>query len=392
MKRVAIPDIPRWFFKPLPNRPWVAYLGEGGNKLLHLDSGLVLPVPGPRDPVPTPDGRFISVPGISLFATADLMDDAHRATVPALEARLHGEYQSPGILSETPERVVYRFIADDSGPVVRDFALTLHDDAPARIEALGVKRRLCRGMHLQLPMIAPGGRELGAYDVDGGTTRILRINDDDTCEVLTDLGIATGKLSFSFDERYVAFHLAHREKFSIKASQVPADRYAHNVFVVDRETARIARVTHNTASNAYYPAFRADGTLVYLFKPYDESGGRFNFVVADPAQISTWVPLAWVVGKCRSGDESCAETLALGSLRAHVCSRNGPKTSPATAALYTLSLRPESCRFLVRGHWRQHRESVSATLRFVPGSQGLASVDPEALARRCPVGLGLSTP
>jgi hypothetical protein len=384
LAKAVIPDIPRWFFKPLPEGPWVAYLGEGGNKLLDLERGLVIPVPGARDPVPTPDGRFLSVPGITLFALQDLLDEAKRPTARGIEIPLHGEYQSPGLLAETASAVTYRFIADDSGPVVRDVTLRLDAPGGASVEAIGQRRKLCPGQRLQLPMLSPDGRELAAYDVEAGSSRIFRIEADYRCTIVTDLGLPTGKLAFSFDGKQVAFHLAHLQKLSVKTSDVPNDRYAHNVFVLDRTSGRIGRLTHNTASNAYYPAYRRDGTLVYLFKPYAASGGRFSFAVADPALIDSWAPLAWVTGECRGRDRSCIESLALGSLWAHVCSAQGETTSPKAAALYTLSLHADSCGRLVHDHWARHRESIGASLRHLPGAETLSGLDADALAAACP--------
>jgi len=383
LARAAIPDVPRWFFKPVPEGSLVAYLGDDGNRLLDLDTGLLVPIPGERDAVPTPDARFVSVPGIGLFALSELLDEAGREQALELEAPLAGVYQSPGLLAESADEVIYRFMVDDEGPTIRDFRVT---DTPAgpRIEPLGAKRRLCRGRHLQLPMLAPSGREFGAYDVGARSTRLLRIEPNGECSVLLDVGIPTGKVSFSFDGRYVAFHLAHKTTYTLKAGAVPEDRYVHSVFVLDRATETPGRLTHTTASNASYPAFRKDGTLVYLFKPYEESGGRVSFVVADPSRIGRWTPLAWARGECRAGDADCLRSLALGGLWARACSAHGDQLSAAAAALYALSLEREPCTRLVREHWDAAGEAVTADLRVWAGGERPVTLDAETLAAACP--------
>ena len=379
---VAVSDVPRWFFKPLPDSAWIGYLGEGGNKLLNLETGRVIPVPGNNDAVPTPDGRYLSVPGITLFSMAELLDRSQPVET-RLAVALHGEYQSPGIIAQSETETTYRFIVDQQGPKIRDFEVRHRGDAEASITAPGKLRRLCPEKQLQLPMIAPNGHEFGAYDVQTGSTHILKINSDDSCESVLNLGIATGKLSFSYDGRYVAFHLAHREKFSRDAFEVPEDVYASSVFIVDRKLLRMARLTHNTISNAYYPAYRRDGSLVYLFKPYEKSGGSFSFVVADPARIHRWVPLAWITGWCDENRPACARSLALGGLWERVCSQHDKPISPVTASLHRMSLRSQNCTQLVSDHWLTHRDEIVDRLQNVAGGPALSELGPEVMTKAC---------
>ncbi len=385
LDRFVIPDVPRWFFKPLPDRPYVVYLGNHGNYLLNLETGRTTPIPGTSDAVPTPDGRFISLPGISLFPVDELLNETRRQNPTRLAADLRGDYQSPGVLHEDESSVTYRFIADREGTVARDIKVHFGDPNAPEIEVLGAKHKLCSDRLLQLPMLAKDGSEFGAYDVQANATKIFRIGEDFACTEVSNLAIPTGKLGFSFDKRYVAFHLGHVEKRSARMADVPDDRMVHSVFVLDRRLQRLGRLTHNTASNAYYPAFRRDGTLLYLFKPFEESGGRFSFVHADPSRIKNWVPLRWVATACADGkDKDCATTLALGSLWAHACGVETQSLTPRSAALYTMSLDSENCTQLVRSTWPRYRASVAKTLATTPGGPELAQLGSRELLAYCP--------
>lgn len=383
--RFVIPDVPRWFFKPLPDRPYVVYLGDRGNHLLDMETGRITPIPGVSDAVPTPDGRFVSLPGISLFPLDELLNTNRQAKPTRLTADLRGDYQSPGLLHEDESSVTYRFIADREGTVARDIRVVFNTQHGPKLEVLGPKHKLCSGRLLQLPMLSKDGREFSAYDVQASATKIFRIGDDFGCTEASNLGLPTGKLSFSFDKRYVAFHLGHVEKRSARMADVPDDRMVHSVFVLDRKLQRIGRLTHNTASNAYYPAFRRDGTLVYLFKPFEESGGRFSFVHADPSRITNWVPLRWVATVCSEAkDKDCATTLALGSLWAHACGIEAERLTPRAAALYTLSLDNENCTRLVNATWPRYRASVAETLGTTPGGPELTMLASNELLKHCP--------
>lgn len=385
IKRVAIPDTPRWFFKPFAVQPWVAYASEAGNSLLDLTRGYIVPIPGHRDAVPTPDERFLTTPGVYLTRVADLFGEKRGTKPLRLLADLNGEYQSPGVLRDVGNGRIYRLMIGRYKPTIQDFKVWTDARDQLRIEPVNEARRPCPDRRLQLPMLAKDGREFGAYDVASGSTRLFRLNDDNSCSVADDLAIPTGKVSFSFDNRYVAFHLAVRDQASTALEENPDDHWTSNVFIYDRAVRRIGRITHHTAGNAYYPAYRRDGKIVYLFKPLGESYGRYSFVVADPSRIRKWLPISWYTQSCRPGDIGCHQTLALGALWGYTCAKFGADPTPRLAALNTLSLDAASCRAMVTDRWLQWRRSVAQrALHTLPDSQTLLSHGVADLLAKCP--------
>ena len=395
LQRVAIPHIPRWFFKPfaeLPAEmglyasilPLVAYASLAGNNLINLDTGYIIPTPGDRDSVPTPDEEFLTSPGVYLMPVEDLLDEQRRAHPRRLHADMWGEYQSPGLLREFDGGRDYRFIIGRFKPSVRDFRIRRDAQNEFNIEPLNKAWRPCPQRRLHLPMIAKDGREFGAYDVAAGSTRIFAISRDSKCTPLEDLGMPTGKVSFSFDNRLLAFHLAIFDEASVEIAKNPNDNWTSNVFVYDRQTRRIARITHNTAGNAYYPAFRRNGTLVYLFKPLENRNGRYSFVVADSARIRKWLPIRWYTQDCEAGDEACHRSLAIGALWGYTCSKHGTHLNPRLAALNTLSLDQALCRRLVSDKWSEHRDLVvEGALRNLPDAKKLLDLNEEAMQMQC---------
>jgi len=384
LQRVAIPHIPRWFFKPFAESPLVAYASLAGNNLINLDTGYIIPTPGDRDSVPTPDEKFLTSPGVYLTLVEDLLDERRRARPLRLHADMWGEYQSPGLLREFDGGRDYRFMIGRFKPSVRDFRV--HRDAQNKfsIAPLSKAWRPCPKRRLHLPMIAKDGREFGAYDVAAGSTRVFAITEEKECTPLEDLGIPTGKVSFSFDNRLLAFHLAIFDEASVEIAKNPDDSWTSNVFVYDRQTRRIGRITHNTAGNAYYPAFRRDGTLVYLFKPLENRNGRYSFVVADTARIRKWLPIRWYTQNCEAGDDACHRSLAIGALWGYTCSKHGANLNPRLAALNTLSLDQALCRQLVSDKWSEHRGLVvEGALKNLPDAKKLLDLNKNDILGQC---------
>ncbi|MDH3715202.1 MAG: hypothetical protein OET44_15310 [Gammaproteobacteria bacterium] len=385
LQRVAIPHTPRWFFKPFAEKPLVAYASLTGNNLINLNTGYVIPTPGDRDSVPTPDEEFLTSPGVNLIRVEDLLDEQRRSQPLRLRADLSGEYQSPGVLREFDGGRDYRFMIGRFKPSVRDFRVQRDPQRGITIEPLNKAWRPCPKRRLHLPMLAKDGREFGAYDVAAGSTRVFAIDGDGQCSPVEDLGIPTGKVSFSFDNRWLTFHLAIFDQASVAIKERPQDRWTSNVFVYDRQTRRIGRITHHTAGNAYYPAFRRDGTLVYLFKPLENRYGRYSFAVADPARIRKWLPIRWYTQLCAAGDDACHRTLALGALWGYACSNYDAHINPRLSALNTLSLDQALCHQLVSDKWFEHRESVvSGALRKLPDAAKLLELGAQDLLQHCP--------
>ncbi len=387
VQRVAIPDTPRWFFKPFAQRPLVAYASEHGNNLIDLNTGYVIPTPGDRDPVPTPDEVFLTSPGVYLTRVEDLLNEQRRGAPLRLLADLDGEYQSPGVLRRSGPDRDYRLMIGRFKPSVRDFRVRHEAADGMSIEPLGEAWRPCPRRRLHLPMLAKDGREFGAYDVEAGSTRVFAIGGDGGCTPVDDLGMPTGKVSFSFDGRFLTFHLAVLDQASLSLAENPDDHWTSNVFVYDRRTRRIGRITHHTAGNAYYPAFRGDGRVVYLFKPLDDVLGRYSFGVADPARIRKWLPIHWYTQRCGSGDDACHRTLALGALWGYACSTADADLTPRLAALNTLSLNEARCRRLVQEQWMQRRTFIAqGALRALPDAARLQALSVDDMLRHCASG------
>ncbi|MDH3689973.1 MAG: hypothetical protein OEU36_10895 [Gammaproteobacteria bacterium] len=388
VNRFEINDTPGWFFKPFPELPWVAYRGTDSNKILNLSTGETIPIPGERDPVPTPDGKFVTLPGVELLLTDEILAGVPTDQLTRLSAPLEGDYQTTGILASGDNYTDYRFMGGTSSVNFRDFRIRYDKtDSSPNIEPLGSMHTPCPTRQLKLPILSKNGREFVAYDVDAAVTKIFGIAHNLRCQELESLGVATGKASFSFDGRKIAFHVPVDDKYTTTISRSPTDRMVQSVFLYDRDRRVITRLTHNTVSNAYFPAFFRNGNVLYLFKPHFKSAGGPLFVIADPSKASYETTLTTMTTHCDSepSPTRCEMGAAIGSLWSYVCSKSGKRTSASAATLNYLSLEPERCRMLVTNYWREYRKKVlrSRRKRGAPLSLQFKDMTADDLLRGC---------
>lgn len=404
-----------WFSKPLPEQDWIAYIG-GTNRLVRQDQpSMRLSIPGGIDPVPTPDGRYITIPvgRMSWYRTNDLfqtgLNSATRdaRSVPAAyeetDSNLSGVYQSVGVLpGATPFDTTYRLITespsgDRSQLRMKTLRVTQADaGSPEIFRSVGPIVSLCPGIRVKTPIISKDGLEMSAYVSDTGTTKIFRIGDDGSCTEVVNLGIPTGKLDFSFDGNRVAFHMDQYDSnddgdwFSGVSSAV-----TKNIFVAELDRSvtpvRVARIipitNHKTKGDgSYYPGFRRDGKLIYMTSKAITGGRGYSFSLVDIDGSTTTQPYPGGPSGLK-GDEALPKA-ALGALWMSVCSGYGTSTLRTNdAVLFSLGLDPEGCRRLVERSWDSNRAAIVTILtsaRLGSETRPADSLTKDDLLAACP--------
>jgi len=256
-----------FFFKPVAGSDLVSYTSQVGSWLFDLVTRREQRIPGNVDPVPTPDGRFITRPGLMFYPTATLVAGD---TVPMfVDRELPDEYQTMSILKQTRDLIRYRVVTGwRTGVRLRDYDVTVDAAGkPVRIQPIGQPATPCGDRSFALPISAKGlgSKELGVYDNKTQTNRIVEITDDGQCVDRLDLGFASGKLSFSYDGTAVAFATARidvdAEGFVLK----PQEMFYKDALVLYRKTGRIVSLSSNRAlAGMTFPEFLPDGKSIIL--------------------------------------------------------------------------------------------------------------------------------
>lgn len=391
-ERVVMPRDPEFFFKPIPlegendPRREVSVIMDGSNWTIDMKNPeKVVQIPGPYDGVPSPDGRFLVMPGSSggleFFDRNNLdrtnprkvLDDQTNGS-----AMLAGVYHSVGVLDKRGGDASYRVITDQlttRGQIpmgnlyYKDYQTHTVDGAISFEQNSHPSRPLCTNMtdrFFKLPMLSKDGRQLAAYDVESGTTKIFsiaQVNGESVCNQTRDLGFAAGKVEFSPDGKKITFAMDSHptDPQAVEWYATPPETKNFNVYVADLENETMSRVSLNNKGNSYYPSFWYDGSVIYLNQEGSERGGTEYSLVRTRFANAPSIPLPRLANlNCSEPSKDFLALTALGSLWSDMCLNLTKPVTMTGLAMQPLALDNKRCREMVTENWE----------RFTRGSSG----------------------
>jgi len=299
--KVPINHTPSYFYKPTPDGRYVGFSSEeeSGNFLFDLHTRTYYPIPGSYDPVFAQNTRLLATPidGYKFYRLEDLMRDNRNAVPIYHDTTVPGVYESIGILSKSTNEVSFRMISESgSDHYMRDYKEHISRRGQTiKVEPISPRKDLCPSFDFKLPMLSKDGRELGglhlnastAFEDDssdtGTSTKIFSIADNGTCTIADDLGVKTGKISFSYDKRYITYHQFKTagEDYSNYYINVPDADFTSDIYVYDRHTGEHYQLTSNTNSNSMYPEFLLNGSVIFVDYPNNKREKVTFYVVND---------------------------------------------------------------------------------------------------------------
>lgn len=254
-----------FFFKPIATTDLVAYTSQNAAYLFDLGARREQRIPGTVDPVPTPDGKFLTRPGLMFYPVPTLA--AGDTTPVFIDRELPDEYQTISILKQSRDAVRYRVVTGwRMGVRLRDYDVTFATkDKPVHIEPLGTPMVPCGNRGFSLPISAKGSREVGVYDKDSRTNRVIEIGDDGRCTDVLDLGFASGKLSFNYDASAIAFATSRIDVDAEGFMLQPEEAFFKDALILYRKTGRIVSLSRNRGLRGMtFPEFLPDGRSIIL--------------------------------------------------------------------------------------------------------------------------------
>ena len=403
LQRFELDGSPSWFISADPTGRYVGVI-IGGNHVYDLKAPFVdgrpvkIGVPGGVDPVFTPDGAYLTLPG-GLFYPADVIraeigqrSDSTTQEVFDGESGAESAYQSVGMLPSDPGSSRYIFTSDvmegDTNAEL-GFFIARVDKSTGQFtqEKAG---ELCANIaEGNTPMLSNDGKFLSIMNPRTRSTQIYKIDvNGGPCTMMVDLGVPTGKVSFNFDpaNRKIAFHVDRHSTntgwFSGLGNNISKDVYVMDFTVRDEGTQReqweiggVQRlgVHDEGGSGTYYPRFRLDGTLVavtvepkvrqvngeqvvdrgYYLEVFNPANGRYNRAYRPDLM------LAPMCGN-RLKDDVFAP-LALAELWRNVCGNAGLSDRYRDSLLLVPSMSGPACRALVDRYWAEGRAGFLAS-------------------------------
>ncbi|MEP6831801.1 MAG: hypothetical protein ABJB74_00345 [Gemmatimonas sp.] len=254
-----------FFFKPITGTSLVSYNAQSIDYFFDIKTSKEIRVPGHIDPVPTPDGRFLTLPGLQFLPVPSLVAGNQQALY--VDPALPDEYQTASILSETKSAVRYRVVTGwNAGARFRDYEVALDaKGVPTGITPASELFVPCQDRLLTLPINAKSGREFGAYDTRANTNVVLEVTDATHCALKLDLGFASGKLSFSYDGAFIAFATSRINTDAEGELMRPSESMYKDALVLERKTGRIINLSQNAPiMGMTFPEFQKDRTVMLL--------------------------------------------------------------------------------------------------------------------------------
>jgi hypothetical protein len=254
-----------FFFKPVASTDYVSYTSDDAAFLFNLGTRREQRIPGNVDPVPTPDGRMLTRPGLTLYPMSFLI--AGDTTPSFIDRELPDEYQTASILKQSKAATRYRVVTGwRMGARYRDYDVTFDRDGRLiTVKPLGAPFVPCSDRMFSLPISAKGSKEIGVFDVRSRTNRIIDVTDDGGCRDVLDLGFASGKLAFSYDGKAIAFATSRVNTDAEGEFLKPEENFYKDALVLYRKTGRIVSLSANRPlSGMTFPEFLPDGHVMIL--------------------------------------------------------------------------------------------------------------------------------
>ncbi len=405
-RQVKVNDLPSFFFKVHPNGEYIGYIGQKGNKLLNLNTGHEIFLPGYIDPTFSTDGKFLIVPmskdqlasgeagsppdySVSSsdkddFNTAITFFDFDLFVNLSLSKSIRPEmtkkaFQSPSIVdlnntgvyqSTSVKGSELKLLTDQDGAS----SSTFQTGANQQVTSVSAPQKMCKNVlkfKTDLPMLSKDGNFISIFNDETNTTQIYKLGENNNCELSLDLGIATGKVSFNADSSQVTFHIDRFGKpnggyFSGVASDISKEVFVLNLdqkkngdktILVPTTWARASRPA-SLGDGSYYSDFDSNGDIHFL----SDQNNYFEFVQVDQKKLNFVPFMNNVISKkkietsdkksidCIKINEDAQSPFLIGLMWNKVCSKiNVPNAEEVIFNF--MSLDKNNCEELVKSQW-----------------------------------------
>ena len=402
---------PNFFYKIDPSGEFITYIKghkwgwAANNVLIERSTNKRMRLPGEIDPVISPDGDLLTVPGGGCMEFFDFnqvkehlrnsplnsepkfSELSPQVILPVNDPKkrsgghcIYGVYQSIGKQSDGS----YRIVTDSDGFSVTEFKKTKRGieikeaSKTGCVEGYYIQGKKVEGFRayeMSLPMISKDGRTFSFYDRSSKTTKIANF-DGDKCHEVLDLKVATGKVEFSYDNSQLTFHIGafdpiHRGYFSGISAKESKDVVVATVEVQNKgkpseswSVKGMDRLTFagKKGTGGYYPVFDRDGNVFYLGRKRRK--GHYFFARVKKKDIDTTTPLEllWpefgeqVVRKsCEEGDSLDLRLSVIGGLWSLIC-EDSIFDGLGQNLQFARSLSKNQCQSFVREEWNKEVE------------------------------------
>jgi hypothetical protein len=376
----ALSATPSYFISPDPNGQYVGIITSSGNQLVDLETGKMTRLPGGVDPVYTPDGDYLTLPG-GKFLDAEEIRQKRKVDKPTEDVAtiynggMKGVYQSTGVIKKGNKKI-YRTIDDEYGMSYQEYE---RNGSDLKLKKLSKNAKtLCPNLSSDTPMISKDGKYISIYNHATLSTQIYNIeenikNQGKPCQLVLDLGYPTGKVSFNTKNNQITFHVdsgrTQTNYFSGISQNIRKEAVVLKINIEKDASGReqwrptaIAKLNltkgdTDLGTGSYYPRFRADGSIVTIVQ-HKSGMAEYSLDVVPVENINFKIYKDYIldnnaIQKCteKNGTEVYA-AMALGILWAEICTDYRGRLRTKDAMLIPIGLDHDACKKLINEKWK----------------------------------------
>ncbi len=297
-KIINVDKTPTFFFRATGAAELIGYstfINNGFNTLtnylLDSETGITYYTPGKYDPVMMQNKRLLSVPmvknlnfddpdygakGLAFYKYEDIKKYEHDTFPMYFDSTMRGYYQSIGVLNETESKTTYRVIIETGSLHYRDYVEERRNGVTTKFYPISDKKVLCSNLDLKLPMVSKDGTMVTGFNPKTSKSNIVRINGEN-CDIIRELPFLTGKASFSYDNKKIAYHKYRNPKneYYNNYLDLPPNTQIANIYEMDIATGEETRVTTNMSKNSIFPDYLSNGDLIIVNHPLEKSDSKY---------------------------------------------------------------------------------------------------------------------
>lgn len=289
-KLYSLPRQPQYFFKLHPNdeKIFLSFydakaLGGGQNFILDLKLNKLSAIPGNADAVPDPSGLVLTSPklkketgrfsygGFHFFSLKGIGKNSQPIYT---ETELTGKYQSLGILNDKTLRV----LSDQNGLSIKDYPLCFLKKK-CELDNSTVKK-ICPKKNfygqLQLPVLSKDGTYFSSYDGRKKSSKVFKIKQDLSCELVFDSKFITGKMDFNYTNKKVVFFMSqNQENHLLSTLSNRSGSYRQYLVNIDSNQLKLYEMDLEELKPKaiHFSALKGD----FYFPQFDRAGNIYSF-------------------------------------------------------------------------------------------------------------------
>ncbi len=427
-RREFVPRLqPSYWITVAPSGDYLAYMTVQGNFLIDTSPtsiGAVLVAPGKVDLQFSADEKYFtlvnkhasdakrisfgvpqgtswySFPGLlGFFDKSKLFNEpvwdglqhpekARRINPIAIDRTFYNHYHSMAVYKDENGQEWHRILNDLKGASFRDYRWDNGVPQPSDIAYITSGAPLIDqygNSFIDLPMLSRDGVFFAGFNRQTMTTQIFGISKKRERRLVTDLGMETGKLAFSYPDPaspflYVAFHVdyvSHEEGNKMTGTilnqakdvlVIKLRRFKDNDGEESLEKVSYAMITQTgvLGEGNYYPQWSKNGQLYYVEVKRAGPGKTYRFIQTDPQAFPFRrfdLPQKFSSYATSCGRRQFHSMVALGATWAQHCSQFAAQLTAADAAIYAMGLRGKTCDQAAAA-WMNDKQGILAYQRL----------------------------